>query len=282
MKKILENTLAFFKKRFKLILIILVMALVGFWYMQSRASKQIKLTFVSPVKEDIVSSITISGRVDAKEKARLRFAAGGKLVYLGAKEGDTAKKWQSIATIDRSALQKQMSQNLNTYMQERNSFENTQDSIKDRPLSTTETRAVADEQYNLNNKVLNVEIQDIAIANTTIYSPFEGIVTVAPTAVSGVQLLPSDYFEIVNPKTLIFHANIDEIDLYRIEKGQSTQISLDAYDGEKIDTFISYISYTSSESTSGTVFLIEFPIDSQNINKYRIGMNGDAVIKRIC
>lgn len=282
MKKISEifaNILAFLKKRWKLILIILVIVFVGFLYIQSRNKKQVTLTFVSPVREDIVSSITISGRVDAKEKARLRFAAGGKVVYLGAKEGEMVKKWQSIATIDRSALQKQMSQNLNAYMQERNSFENKKDSVKDRAINTVESRSVADEQYSLDNQVLNVEIQNIAIANTTIYSPFEGILTVAPTAVTGVQLLATDYFEVVNPKTLIFHANIDEIDIRRIEKGQSAEIVLDAYDGEKINTNISYISYTSSESTSGTVFLIEFPIDSQDISKYRIGMNGDAFIK---
>lgn len=247
--------------------------------MQGKTKSQVKLTFVAPQREDITSSITISGRVDAKEKARLRFAAGGKVVYLGAKEGETVKKWQSLATIDRSTLQKQLNQNLNVYMKERYDFENTRDDIKDRAIDTAESRSVAQQQYDLENQVLNVEIQNIAIANTTIYSPFEGVLTVAPTAVSGVQLLATDYFEVVNPKTLIFRATIDEIDMHRIAKGQSSQIILDAYDEEKLDSYISYISYTSSESSSGTVFLLEFPIDSQNIEKYRIGMNGDALIK---
>lgn len=279
MKKITDGILAFIKKRYKLLLIILGVFFIGFMILQNKAKKQIKLTFVSPTREDIVSSITISGRIDAKEKARLRFITGGKLVYLGAKEGDTVKKWQSIATIDRSALQKQMDQTMNAYMQERNSFENTQDNVRNRDLSTKEVRALADEQYDLNNKVLSVEIQDIAISNTTLRSPFEGVLTSAPIAVPGTTLLASDYFEVVNPKSLIFHANIDEIDLHKIAKGQSAEIILDAYDGEKIATQVSYISYTSSESTSGTVFLIEFPLNDQNIEKYRLGMNGDAVIK---
>ncbi len=279
MKKITDGILAFIKNRYKLLLVILGVFFIGFMILQNKAKKQIKLTFVSPTREDIVSSITISGRIDAKEKARLRFITGGKLVYLGAKEGDAVKKWQSIATIDRSALQKQMDQTMNAYMQERNSFENTQDNVRNRDLSTKEVRALADEQYDLNNKVLSVEIQDIAISNTTLRSPFEGVLTSAPIAVPGTTLLASDYFEVVNPKSLIFHANIDEIDLHKIAKGQSAEIILDAYDGEKIATQVSYISYTSSESTSGTVFLIEFPLNDQNIEKYRLGMNGDAVIK---
>lgn len=279
MKKVFSSILVFLKKKWKLLLIVafVVSAVMGF--LQSRSKNQVKLNFVSPNKEDIVSSITISGRIDAKEKAQMRFVAGGKVVYLGAKQGDLVKKWQSLATIDRSTLQKQMNQNLNLYMKERYDFENTRDDIKDRSLDTEETRAVAKQQYDLDNQVLNVEIQNIAIANTTLYAPFEGILTVVPTNVTGVQLLASDYFEVVNPKTLIFRAAIDEIDMHRISKGQSGQIILDAYDGEEIATYISYISYTSSESSSGTVFLVEFPIDSQDMEKYRIGMNGDALIK---
>lgn len=279
MKKFFTNIFAFLKKRWKLILLILVVLLIGYSVIKNKQASQPKLTFINPVKKDLISSITISGRVDAKEKARLRFVAGGKIVYLGAQEGDTVKKWQTIATIDRSALQKQMDQDLNLYMKERYDFENTQDDIKDRTLDTQEQRTVAKDQIDLNNQVLNVEIQNIAIQNTSLSSPFDGVLTSAPTAVSGVQLLATDYFEIVNPKTLVFRATIDETDMHRIQKGQSARLILDAYDGEEINTNISYISYTSSESSSGTVFILEFPITSEDINKYRIGMNGDAVIK---
>lgn len=279
MKKIFKAIVTFLKRKWKLLLLILVILAIIFGFLQSRNKSQVQLNFISPIRKDLVSSITISGRVDAKEKAQLRFVTGGKLVYLGAKQGDVVKKWQSLATIDRSTLQKQMDQNLNLYMKERYDFEDTKDDIKDRTLDTQETRDVAKQQYDLENQVLNVEIQNIAIANTTIYAPFEGILTVVPTNVTGVQLLATDYFELVNPKTLIFRAAIDEIDMHRITKGQSGQIILDAYDGEQIDTYISYVSYTSNESSSGTVFLVEFPIDSQDMEKYRIGMNGDALIK---
>lgn len=279
MKQFLKKILAFLKRRWKLVLLILVVLFIAYSFIKGKQAAAPKLTFVNPVRKDIVSSITISGRVDAKEKARLRFVAGGKVVYLGAQEGDSVKKWQTIATIDRAALQKQMDQSLNLYMKERYDFEDTQDDIKDRTLDTEEQRSVAKNQIDLENQVLNVEIQNIAIQNTSLSSPFDGVLTVSPTAVAGVQLLATDYFEIVNPETLIFRATIDETDINRIAKGQSTKVILDAYDGEEIDTAISYISYMSSESSSGTVFLLEFPLIGGDLNKYRIGMNGDAVIK---
>lgn len=279
MKKIKDNLLAFAKKRFKLILILVLLLGTVLFFLNNGKKDEAKLTFVSPEKKDIISSITISGRVDAKEKARLRFAAGGKVVYLGAKEGDAVKKWQTIAAIDRAALQKQLQQNLNLYMKERYDFENVQDDIKDQVLDTKENRAVAKDQYDLNNQVLNVEIQSIAIQNTTLTAPFTGVLTVSPTAVAGVQLLPSDYFEVVNPETLIFRAAIDEIDLHKISLGQESKILLDAYDEEEIVTSVSYISYVSNESSSGTVFLLEFPLNQTDMSKYRLGMNGDAIIK---
>jgi HlyD family secretion protein len=268
----------FLKKRWKLLLILAVV-LVGLWmWQQKSAASSTNLNFVEVKRGDIVSSITISGRVDAKEKARLRFAAGGKVVYLGAKEGDQVKKWQSIATIDRAALQKQLQQNLNLYMKERYDFENLQDDIKDQILDTRENRAVAKDQYDLDNQVLNVEIQSIAIQNTTLSAPFAGVLTVSPTAVAGVQLSPTDYFEVVNPETLIFRAAIDEIDLHRVSLGQASEIVLDAYEDEIISSNLSYISYVSSESSSGTVFLMEFPLVGADMSKYRLGMNGDAMI----
>lgn len=274
-----QTVLKFIRKKFKLIAVVLVVTLLLFWWWRGSQAQQAELSFVSPLREDIVSSITISGRVDAKEKARLRFAAGGKLVHLGAKEGDRVTKWQTIATIDRAALQKQLQQDLNVYMQERYSFEDVRDDIKDRDLDTSERRAVARDQYDLDNQVLNVEIQSIAIQNTTISAPFAGILTVAPIAVPGVQLMATDYFEVVNPDTLVFRATLDEIDMQRVQVGQATQIALDAYDEEFIDTAISYISYVSSESSSGTVFILEFPLTGADINRYRLGMNGDAIIK---
>ena len=43
---------------------------------------------------NIRDTLDLSGRVTAEGMATLRFPAGGLITYLGAKEGDTVKKWQ--------------------------------------------------------------------------------------------------------------------------------------------------------------------------------------------
>ncbi len=276
----LKSPINTIKKRWKLSLgIVLIIALGIFFTARSKAANTVVLKFEHPVTQNIIKTLDVSGHIDAKEKVRLRFIAGGKLTYIGAKEGDQVKKWQTIATVDKATLEKQLGQDLNTYMQERWDWETTQDANKDKVLLTNEQRTEDKNQWDLNNTVLNVEIRDIAIKNSALYSPIEGILTVAPTSVAGMQLLGSDYFEIVNPKTLTFRAAVDESDIALVQPGQKTTLILDALPDEELTTTVSYISYVSTETSGGTAFIVEFPLTEAQVSQLlRIGMNGDAKI----
>ncbi|MDT9170763.1 hypothetical protein, partial [Escherichia coli] len=76
------------------------------------------------------------------------------------------------------------------------------------------------EQQVLENSVIAVELNSIAIRNTVLAAPFDGILTVAPQVVPGVQLAPTDYFEVVDPNSLILRASLDETDLPLVRLGQ--------------------------------------------------------------
>lgn len=279
----LKKTKKFIAKKWKLLAVIAVaLALTLFFVTRSNvAKKENQPVFTNPKIESITKTLEVSGHIDAKEKARLRFIAGGKVVYIGAQEGEFVKKWQTIATIDKASLNKYLEKNLNLYMKERWDWEESVDNNRDQYLDLTSRRTVDKEQWDLNNTVIDVEIQDIAIKNTTLYAPFEGILTKSPTAVSGVQLLASDYFEIVNPNSLVFRAAVDESDISSIMEGQNAKLVLDSFSDAPISTTVNYISYTSTETSSGTSFVVEFPLsknESFNQNKLRIGMNGDINI----
>lgn len=268
------------KEHWKLSLfLILVLIGGGFWYQRKTAAQVKVLKFTTPVREDLTKTLQVSGKVDATEKARLRFISGGKVVYIGAHEGDTVKKWQTIATIDQAALQKQQEATLNKYMQQRNSWDQLLDDTENRTLPEKELRSKDNSQLDLNNKVIDVQLQDIAIRNTVLSAPFEGILTVSPTNVPGVQLLPADYFEIVNPKTLKFVAEVDEADIGTVQVGQQAELALDAYPDEKIPATVHSISYTSTEGSNGTVFEVTFLLNQATFSHpIRLGMNGDISI----
>lgn len=265
-------------RKWWLVMIVLV-ALGGFFYIKQQNAKKVVLKFGQPIRQDITQTLQASGVVDAKDKALLRFAAGGKLVYLGAKEGDVVKKWQTIATIDARDLQKRLEKSLNTYSQQRNSWDQTVDDSKDRTLATKEVRTVNTSQLTLNNIVADVELASIGISNATMTSPIAGVLVSAPTNLSGVTLSPTDTFVVVNPSTLIFRAEVDEADIAKVKVGQSVTLSLDAYQDRTIETFVSRIGYLSIGTSSGTAFIVEMPIPVENaLDTYRLGMNGDSNI----
>lgn len=278
----LIGTIGTFLKRKWVLLLVLVLIIggVGFWrYQQSQANKP-KLTFEHPAYRDITKILEVSGVVDAKEKASMRFAAGGKLVYLGAQEGDVVRKGQTIATIDQRTLQKQLRQDLNAYMTERWNWDQTLDDTKDRWLPKSEERDVDQEQWALDDTVLDVEIRDIAIQNTRLSAPFDGVLVDSPTSVTGVHLLATEPFELVNPDTLIFRAAVDEADIATVRAGLKGTIVLDSYPDQPLESTVDSIAYKSSESSTGTVFVVELPILGEDLlNRYRLGMNGDVTIE---
>jgi RND family efflux transporter MFP subunit len=270
----------FIKNKYKLLLAILIITGIGgyFFWQQAQADQQ-ELVFKNPQTRNLIKSLDVSGIVDAQRKAQLRFIAGGKITYLGAKRGEFVKKWQTIATIDQRELQKRLDKTLNNYMTERWDWEQTQDDTKDRWLPKDESRQVDQKQWRLKNTVLDVEIQSIAISNTVMSAPFDGILVHSPIDTANVQVLASDYFKLIDPTSLIFKAEVDEEDVAQLTLGQPSTITLDAYSDETLNSQIDYISYQSAETRSGTVFLVEFPLNSDDLNKYRLGMNGDAQIE---
>ena len=289
MKKNIKKSLTKFKKilekRYKLLIIlVIVLAGAGFFFYRRAQANKIELTFTTPTYQNLTKTLEVSGIIDADERVSMRFAAGGKVVYLGAQEGDTVKKWQTIATIDGRDLQNRLKKDLNLYLKERYDWDQQLDNIEDRTIDKEEERSVDKNQLDLDNVVLDVEYRDIGITNTVLSSPFEGVLVSSPTSVTGIQLLATDVFEIVNPATLLFKALVDEADISLINVGQNAKIALDAYEDLELYSTVNKISYKSTPSTSGTAFIVEFSIVDPTttidtaLEKYRLGMNGDVEI----
>lgn len=259
-------------------MLIVVLGGIGFWYYRRVNANKEVLTFIKPERGTLTKTLEVTGSVTAKEYATLRFSGGGKLTFLGAKEGDFVKKGKTIATIDQRSLRKSLEKSLNEYDQERIDWDQQLDDTKDRWLPVREDRTVDKNQIDLEQTVLDVEINDIAITNTVLTAPFDGILVSLPSPVSGVNLSVTDAFEFVNPDTLIFRAQVDELDIAQVSQGQKASIELDAYPDEKIDTMVNFISYKSAQTSTATIFLVELPLDDPDLNRFRIGMNGDTTI----
>ena len=274
-------------KKLKWLAVILALVIVGGYFLnQSQAKKkesQYQTYTVS--KTELISSVSASGEISGEEKVNLRFQASGQLAWVGVKEGDWVEKWQAIASLDRRALEKTLKQELYDY-------ENTRYNIDEE----RKTNSVSSNQFDhfymsddvkfdllrsqntLDRSVIDVEISDIALKYATIFTPIEGIVTLVESPYAGVNITPASAdFEVVNPNGLIFEANIDEVDIAKIDIGGKADIVLDAFPDDKFEGEIIFIGFNSTvTSGGGTAFPIK--IKPSWTDKLRIGMNGDVEI----
>lgn len=274
----MKSILTFMKRRWYLTLGIGLIILFLVW--RSFGAKKETLTFVHPIQESIEETVEVSGNVTARNQAKLKFLAGGKLTYLGVSEGSEVVKNQRLASIDARDLQKNLKASLNNYQTERADLEEGRYENKDVPLSDSVMRTLNKLQWSVDNSVIDVELRNLAISNASLYSPFAGVVTSVPTNSAGMQVTAADVFEVIDPETIEFSAEVDEIDIGRINISQPVRIILDAYEDENVDSQIERVAMKATPSTKasgGTVFLVHAHLPSDYM-KFRLGMNGSMII----
>lgn len=270
-------------KKYWLLLIIILAAI--FFIVSSIVAKQKQakqdfqsLQTVTFSAKDLTSTLNLSGIVDAKRKVKLFYPTGGKLTKINVSKGDVVTAGQVLAVVDQADLQKRLEKSLNSYMADRLQFDDYQDQFKTRAPSDKENLTTQLDQLGLKNSVLDVEINSIAINNTKLTSPINGLITAAPELVAPINILPTDVFTVIDPQSLIFRVLIDELDLNLIYEGQRATVSFDALPGLETESTISNIALTSTVSTSGTAFEVEFALPNLDLNQVRLGLNGDAKV----
>lgn len=256
-----------------------VVIIIGIaWYIYSQQTKTFEVEVAEVAKKDITDEISASGEITAKEAVNLTFQTGGKLNWVGVSEGMEVRRGQAIASLDRKQLEQTLRKYLNSFEREFSDFYDSQDSVKDEVLTDAVRRIKSRSQIDLNQTVLDVEIQSEAIKLATLYSPITGIVTKANPEFAGVNVTPATTaYEIVNPTTVYFEADVNEVDIARIQTGLPVEIELDAYPNELIKESVSDISFTSkTTSTGATAYTVKIPLPENNDYRYRLGMNGDV------
>jgi len=233
-------------------------------------------------KGNLENIVSASGKIQSNSVISLKFQTSGLLTYVGVKKGDIVKKGQLVASLDRRELEKNLKKKLNDYLTERWTFEeDKQETYKDQALSNTIQRALDKNQFALEKSVIDVEIVDIALKFSNLYSPIDGIITDVDSPLPGVNITPtSASFTVADFNDTVFSINIDEVDIGKIKIGDPVNIKLDAYENEIFKGVISEIGFSSTTTSSGsTAFPVEVKFPDNASLKFKIGMNGDAEIR---
>jgi len=275
----------------KNIFIILLVALgVGyFFYQKSKPAVfseggKVKKTY-TVTTNNLKSTISLSGKIDAEEKATLQFQISGKLNWVGVKEGDRVKKWQVLATLDQRELQKTMEKYLLDYMDNRWDFEQWRDDNKkaysgsgSTYISDQLTRLAEQNQFGLNKTVLDVELKSIALEASRLVSPLDGLVTQVDQPVAGVNITPSTArIEVVNPETIYLRNLVDQQDVVKLSEGASCEIVFDAFPEQVYSGAITYLSYA-QEPGEDNSYLVKISVPENKKKDLRLGMGAEITV----
>lgn len=286
---------AFLKKHLKKVIIIGVILLisgVGVFRVKAKNNSEAEIKFdakkeitIKPERKDIKEEITLTGSIDALEKTSLRFQTSGQLAWVGVKVGDNVRKYQAIAGLNQSKLKKQLQYDFNTYRSALATFDDTQDTYKDEKdnliLTDDMKRILVRSQNTLDNSVIAYELQELTLRYSTLITPISGVITDIDQPSSGINVTPATAtFYIINPESIYFKAQIDQEDVVKIKVGDITTIILDSFPDQEFESEITHINFTPVSGQSSTLYEVHFklPVEDNEDLKYRIGMDGDAII----
>lgn len=275
----------FFKKRWYLVIGVVIILFFAFTNnQQSQKNKEKTQKTYKVKKETLKETLSLSGEVDAEEKAILKFQTSGRLAWVGVKEGDNVKKYQIIASLDKRDIQNRLTKYLNTFATSRNSFEQTIDDNWNLKYDLSESirkeaeRVLKSNQYSLENAVLDVEYQNLSLEYANLWTPIEGIVTKVDAPFSGVNITPTTAeFEIVNPKTIYLSVTAEQSDVVLIKQGMEGNIVFDAYPNETFTGVVDYISFAPKTGETGTVYQVKLALDKEAQElPLKLAMTGDV------
>ncbi len=262
-------------------IVIIVIVLPVLFLLRPKPAKLIETQKVS--RGDLTQTISITGTVDADNSVNLSFLIGGKLIYLGAKKGDSVRAYQTLATLDQRTAQKNLQSTLIDYSKQRNTFDqnqaNNQNRTPQQALNDSMKRILEDNQYDLDKSVNSVELLSLAEEQSVLTTPIAGILVRADVKSVGVNVGSTAVWSVVDPNSMEFKMEVDEADIANVKDGESAKITLDPYPNDTINLTVSDIDFvTHTTSTGGNAYYVYAKLPNNTDYRFRVGMNGNAEI----
>lgn len=255
---------------------VLIASVGGYYYWQQSKQTQAPKTAVAS-RKDLQIAFSIDGEIVADTYAP-KLTIAGRIRNVLVKEGDTVKVGQWLLTLDATEAQKNLEKVLRDYSKERNDFDqDTQITYADEEVTDTIKRILEKNQWDLDRAVLDVELKDLAIAESRLKAPVAGVVSkvaVKPGDVVSTQN-QSELVIIAKPNNFTFTASAEEAEAIKIDPTHKVQITLDAYPKEKWDAKVTFVSPVAERDSNG---IATYPVKAELVNmpseKILDGMEG--------
>jgi RND family efflux transporter MFP subunit len=272
-----ETKTPFLKKKW-LWIVIAILAIGGIWYKNNTSAGE-DLDSVIVEKGTVRNDLILTGQIRAVEHAQLNFMSSGELSWIGVKEGDYVKKGQYLARLNANSLQAQYEQAVAALRKAQATTDNVLDQVKDHDDDEThvqkDLRTTAEATRDSAYRALEIAKQNLR--NGYLKAPFAGLITNIVLPFSGINTtLAQSQIEILNPETMYFEIQADQTEIQDLAIGQLVYITLDSFPEKEIEGTVESIAFTPSAGQSGVVYEVKVVFDDLDIDKYRVGMTGDA------
>jgi len=252
------------RTKFGLIAGIIVVVVGGLFFLTaaSRNKRAVEVRFDTVKPENLVASVTASGRIEPKTKVDISADITGRVTQIAVKEGDWVKKGQFLLQIDPASyeaavarMQALLSASTAAQVQAKANYDQAQRTAnRAKELSTSSPNLISTEaveqaatgfdvaKANLNaanaqmaqNRASLQDAED-QLSKTRLLSPLDGRVTrlnveVGEVAVPGTFSRETALLMTVSDLSVILaKVQVDETDVVRLAMGDSVRVTIDAF-----------------------------------------------------
>lgn len=293
-----------------IVTLVAVLGLILFWFSRPKPITVV-LQEVAAGKVEATLANTRAGTVEACQRTKLSTIIGGRIEYLGVKEGDKVKKGQLLLKLwnDDQQAQSALAQAQITLSAKRSEEAciaalnaekeaKRQSELRARGFVSTSREEAARTDAEVRRASCNTAKADIAQAEAklkttrveqgrvALYAPFDGIVAkivgelgeYSTPSPPGVPTPPA--IDLIDDSCLYVKAPMDEVDAPKIQIGQPVRITLDALPGKVLPGKVRRVApYVSAVEKQARTVDIEVDFDQPaEAGKLLVGYSADVEI----
>jgi len=140
-------------------------------------------------------------------------------------------------------------------------------------------RILEQNQATLDKSVINVELANYAYQLASLVSPINGIIYHQDVSTPYINVTPATSFIVIDPKTLVFRANVSENDIDFVDIGSAVSIQLDAMKNKSFSGTVTKI-YPGKVTLPNGMHVYQVDIQSDElIANGKYDQAGSAIIK---
>jgi HlyD family secretion protein len=202
-----------------------------------------------------------------------RFALSGKIVFVGKHTGDSVKKGNLIASLDRKILQTELDRELADYEKVRADFDGFAKKYPDPQDDNKYTKA--EKQASLNVSVKSVELAKARLDQVDLFSPVDGTIMDDSGIMPGLYVTPAgSSVKIIDTSSYYFEIEIEQKDILYFSEPKKAEVHIEPKVVSESASRTTKIEETSSRVLSnGKSFYVKIPITNPSI---LLGMRGEA------